>query len=420
MFAPTKSRSIQKLFAGFHQPAGISKAQSKKLLNGLKSSFRQHLDREHGNTTIGDSQTPGPTSAATSAKPLKTEPADTSSPTGRHLASILDNPLFKLSKTVSHSAQAPAAHSIAAVNAAKLEEDPMDFFDRAVERGMMNLKAASGCLFAKQKQLRILHPDKTKRLPSQDVAARVVAWLRSTDMESSLRFMRGHVFCRALVPFLVEEGMEQAIWGWLNRAMQRVSAGDADEYMRSDASYWLTALVRTKRQPPHGDLDAAIATLLQAEQLFSGHPHVYKLLVDPWRSVSWVSTVKSFNQAPASEVFFNAHLAAAKRLPRPLLVETAHLHLFHPTQPDFKPAFDIFSDQNRLRKIVHDAHTNPRTRSPIDFSDPVPWIAYLGYDTVTHLAKLGKTKEANGVTELLRHELSDLIQLPATEPLLAA
>jgi hypothetical protein len=204
--------------------------------------------------------------------------------------------------------------------------------------------------------------------------------------------------------------MEQVVWAWLNKAMHKVTAGEGDDKLISDASYFLTQMVRIKRRRPHGDLDTAIATLLQAEQLFAGFPHVYKLLVDPWRNVSWVSTVKSLNQAPASEVFYDAHLAAANRLPLTLLVERAHLHLFHPTHPDLEPAFEIFSNPEKLREIVDDVHSKPESRSPVGLYDKLPWIAHLGHDTINHLAKTGMTEEANGVTELLRHEMSHIFK----------
>lgn len=338
------------------------------------------------------------------------------SPTSRHLASILENPLFKAIKTAERSTDIPSVHSTAAANATKLDQDPMDVFDRAVEQGMMTIQAATGCLLAKRRQLQLLEADETKATSSSDVGARVVSWLRTTSEEESLNFLHHRSFCAALLPFIVEEGMEQAVWAWLSKAMHNVSAGEVHTKLISDASYLLTQLVLIKRRPPHGDLDKAIGILLQAEQLFAGFPHVYKLLIQPWRSISWVSTVKSYNQTPASEVFYNAHLATAKRLPRPLLVERAHLHLFHPRQPNHKPAFEIFSNQRRLREIVDEAHSSPTSRSPIEFSDAVPWIAYLGYDTVNHLAKTGMTKEAKGVTELLRHEMADLLKRPMNAP----
>ncbi|KOS16602.1 hypothetical protein ESCO_004688 [Escovopsis weberi] len=425
MFSTKSVHSLRKLFAGYHEPLTLSKQQSQKLLDGLKTSFRNQLDREYGRSS--GATDPGPDHAHPNSNSHSHSlthghghghghPRARRSAASVHLKSILSNPLFSYnnnsSSSINSNKSSPAA--AAALSSAMAlphrDRDPMDVFDHAVSRGMMTLDAAAGCLVAKHQ---LGHPP-------ADTALRVVRWLRSSREGKGLAFLDDQPFVRALAPFLVAENLDAVAWEWIVASMRDEAAigtvaGSASAAAEADprarrAAFLLAQLVRVKSQPRHGNLDAAIQAILRAEQLFPRHPLLPRLLTTSWRSVSWLSTVESYSRTAPSEALFDAHMAVAARLPRPFAVETAHLHLHHPTHPDHLPALRFFSDTDRLRRLAGPASADPEGADGAKARalGLVPWIAFLGQDTVNHLKQSGRNQEAQGVTDLLRSELSGI------------
>ncbi|RFU73883.1 hypothetical protein TARUN_8364 [Trichoderma arundinaceum] len=389
MFSTKSVQSLRKLFAGYHEPLPISKQQSQKLLDGLKASFRSQLDREYGHSSSDG--------AAAPVKPGDADPQARRSAATLHLKSILSNPLFSYNKE--KASPLPKGLWVS-------DRDPMDVFDHAVSRGMMTLKAATGCLVAKGQQLSTT-TDAGLPVASSDTALRVVRWLRSSGAEGSLLFLDNAAFVRALMPFLIAENMEGVVWEWIVRTMNE-SASISEEQRVARASSLLSQIVRIKSQSHYGNLDAAIQAILEAEQRFQHNPSLPKLLVQPWRSVSWLSTVEAYSRATPTEKLFEAHMATADRLPRAFPVETAHLHLYHPTHPDHVPALEFFNDKKRLRKLVQALGPEKLNLAKFTGMGTIPWIAFLGHDTVNHLKQSGRSEEARGITQVLRSELSDI------------
>lgn len=385
MFSTKATQSLKNLFASYHEPLPLSKQQSQKLLDGLKTSFRKQLDHEYGQA----SDTP-----TASSKSSDVNPPIRQSATNRHLKDILSNPLFSYNKDVNSTFPSTLAPP---------KRDPMEVFDHAVARGMMTPKAAIGCMVAKSKQLHALESSGSAFV-SSGTAARVVRWLRSSGSEQDLRFLDNQTFIRTLAPFLVAEGMEEIAWEWLVRTVN--GPGNlSNEKRLKRASNLLAEVVRTKCQPQYGNLDSGISTMLQAQELFRKSPLLSDLLVLSWRSVSWFSTVEAYSRAAPSEELFDAHMATADRLPQPFLMERAHLHLYHPTHPDHVPALQFFRDKEKLRHLVH--AIGPKKSKP-DKLSVVSWLAFLGHDTVNHLTQSGRTQEAQGVTDLLQAEVANL------------
>lgn len=387
MFSTKSAQSLRNLFAGFHQPAGLSTQQSQKLLDGLKTSFRQQLEREYGR---------GSQRVAALARVTDADHQIRHSAATQHLKSILTNPLFSCSKQIG-----PVPPSVLP----STKRDPMDVFDHAVAKGMMNLNAATGCMMAKRQMLS--RPDSPTDLASSQTALRVLRWLKSTGAETALKFLDNQAFIRALTPLLVAEGLEGAAWEWVSRTVTETNVSWDNDLRVRRAAFLLAQMVHTKSQPQHGNMDAAITTILDAEQLYRNHPLLPRLLVLPWRSVSWLSTVESYSRAAPSEKMFDVHMATARLLPGTVDVETAHLHLYHPTHPDHAPALRFFRDKDKLHRLVHRFGSNTLRLARASGMGILPWIAFLGHDTVTHLTQSGRKREADSVTELLlRAELA--------------
>lgn len=392
MFSTKSVNSLKNLFASYHEPLPLSKQQSQKLLDGLKVSFRKQLDREYGHSSD---------SPASTSKAAGTEQYMRHSAASRHLKDILNNPLFSYNKDISTTLPTTLPPTLSAQ-----KRDPMEVFDHAVARGMMTSKAAIGCMIAKRKQLEGFK--EADGMSTSRVASRVVQWLRSMGSEKDLSFLDNSSFVRALTPFLVAEGMEEVAWEWLTRVVNDPTGTLDHEKQLKRASHLLAELVRTKCQPQYGSLDSAISTMLQAQQMFQSSPLLSELLVSSWRSVSWFSTVEAYSRTAPSEELFEAHLATADRLPRPFLMERAHLHLHHPTHPDHLPALQFFKDKEMLRRLVQGFGTKKIKLNPKGKLSVIPWLAFLGHDTVNHLTQSGRTQEAQGVTEVLQAEVAGL------------
>ncbi|KAM3535557.1 hypothetical protein MY4038_001242 [Beauveria bassiana] len=398
MFSTKPVNSLRKLFAGYHEPPGLSAQQSQKLLDALKSSFRLQLEQEYGQTALTKHTNHKSKSLSNSSS--ASNGVVRHSAASRHLRSILANPLFSYNKnSVTAAATIPSPLSLP-------KRDPMDDFDHAVAKGLMTLNAAAGCIMTKQKQIDARELD-TGPASSSGTALRVVRWLRSTGAENDLAFLEHQAFVKALAPFLIAEKMEEIAWQWIQQTMQRSDSLDEDARLRR-ASFLLAQIVHVKSQPQHGNLDGAIATILRAEQLLAKNPLLSKLLVLPWRSVSWLTTVESYSRLAPSERLFDAHLDTASRLQQPLSVETAHLHLYHPTHPDPALAMQFFRDKKELRRLVHGITQEQFTQAKQKSLGAVPWVAYLGYDTVNHLTLSGLGEEAQTLTQILQEELAGL------------
>lgn len=405
MFSTKPSLSLRNLFARYHEPAGLTAQQTQKLLDGLKSSFRLRLDQEYGPTAVTKHTKSRPRSKSVSSS-ANGHDVVRHSAASRHLRTILANPLFSYDTN-----RQPSASSTVLAPQALPTRDPMDDFDHAVAKGLMTINAATGCMMTKQRQIDSREIE-TGPASKSATALRVVRWLRSTGAENDMVFLEHQPFIKALAPFLVAENMEEIAWQWISRTMQQQPASNeafSDTMRLRRASFLLAQLVHIKSQPQHGDLDGAITTILRAEQVLARDPLLAKLLVLPWRSVSWLSTVESYSHLAPSAPLFDAHLdTAERRLQRRLPVETAHLHLYHPTHPDPAPALRFFHDKKQLRALVRGLTREKLGQYKEKSLSVVPWVAYLGYDTVNHLTTSGLGHEAQSLTQILQEELTVL------------
>ncbi|RDA96028.1 hypothetical protein CP533_5787 [Ophiocordyceps camponoti-saundersi (nom. inval.)] len=375
MFSTKVARSVRNIFANYIEPPSLSRKQSEKLLNGLKTSFRSQLDREYGNA-----------SSNTASRDAETRPSAAS----QHLKSILSDPLF-CAKSPPAQGNASPSHT--------LKRDPMDVFDQAVSKGMMTFEAATGCLLTKKLILDRAEVDSA----SSDTVSRVMRWLRLSGHEEDLCFLhvyRKFHFVRSLMPFLIYERQESVVWNWIARLINGDGMKLHTASRRSCATRLLTELVTAKIQSCHGGLDAAISTMLEAEQRFQNSPSLQRLLTASWRCISWSSTVNIKMTNPPSEKLFEAHLLTARHHLQPLPIESAHLRLHHPTRPNLEPAVNLVRDKTQIKELVS-AHKPDMFL----FHSKLLWLAYLGRDTVTSLTRLGRDDEADQVTNLLRSEL---------------
>lgn len=402
MHSTKSAQALKRLFAGYHETS-LTAAQSTKLLNGLKTSFRKHLDNEH-DTSPGFTET-SPKSASNASKHRGPPPS-----TAQHLREILFNPVFHYGSDLTSSPMSPKL--------SKTQRDPMHDFDRAVAQGLMTARIATGCMEAKRK----LMIEASQDMANAGVAERVLRWAGSRPISkkgcaTTLPLM----FVHSLVPFLIAEGKEHVLWDWISQQTAR-TAGDVEpEPWRIDlAGRLLKTLVDAKTQPPYPNLNAAINTILEAESRFKTQSFLPLLLIHAWRSVTWLSTVETDFIPGPSEDLYDAHIAVAQAISPPsagggfpfedrprkrnhyweISVETAHLDLRHPTRPSADLALFVLQSKSRLRYLFGTFAHRPPSAAAV-------WVTALGRDTMDYLNKSGRAREASRLHGLLRSELPE-------------
>lgn len=390
MYQTKVTHSLKNLFARYHEPPALSETQSQKILNSLKTSFRDQLDLEYG-TSHAPNRPRSPSKSAPQGHQRQDEAPVRRPAAQRHLKTLLSNPLFSYQ-------QKPATYILPPTGAPR---DPLDVFDHAVSKGLMTLQAATGILIAKREQLQSNGAD-SSTLASARVSRRVIGWLRSSGSDSTLAFLENRAFVRELMPFLVNEGLEEVAWEWLARLLSPTHVTMSMETRRNHTSTLLTRLVRLKSQPQDKGLDSAMLALVHARDTFSSSPLLPDLLLAPWRALSWLTTVKSYTHSKPSLGAFDAHMETSERLDSPVEIEKAHLCLYHPTKSDPAPALQLLKDRQLLTRFASSTYGQSMTKA----SDELSWLVALGNDTVNYLARVGRKDEARELVGILqRHAI---------------
>ncbi|CAK7219845.1 hypothetical protein SBRCBS47491_003988 [Sporothrix bragantina] len=290
---PTKTySSLKGMLPKIHHPLPLNEKSTKKLLDTLTTSFRKHLDREHGwldeeaeaaktggdksataqstrQASLGASpvHTAATTSSSTPSKTQTTSPHtdhnhNHSRPTDRHLRAILSNPLFSYDQTVNKTARrnstgaiksaaaaavAAASSSISTPNAETTaptatlaaERDPLEIFDWAVARGLMTTKRAAGCLLAKRREaIQSSHVSAKSFMAASGAGFKVLQWLRAAGLEHDLSFLNDAQLTGVLVEFLAAEpALEAVVWQWI----ERLQRGEGPQQLASKTAPAITS-----------------------------------------------------------------------------------------------------------------------------------------------------------------------------------
>ncbi|KIH93657.1 hypothetical protein SPBR_04246 [Sporothrix brasiliensis 5110] len=455
--------SLKGMLPKIHHPLPLNEKSRKKLLDTLTTSFRKHLDREHGlgdehaessvaaaTKTVTQSSTKS-ADAATAATPIGTPSSSPRHrPTDRHLRAILSNPLFtydqlasrpNLRSSVTKAVPAAAANAPGILTAAPLssalahpstthaetaQRDPMDIFDWAVARGLMTTKRAAGCLLAKRREaVQSSHALAKTFMADTGAGLRVLQWLRASGLERDLSFVADTQFTSVLVQFLAAEpAMEAVVWQWIARLQQNqdgqdgpaqveVRARNAPAYRVGSAAFVLDALVKAKAGGAD-TLDDAYRTMSQAAadlpaDLPAATATVQNTIVWPWFELSWLSTLKAWNLADPSPALYDGFARIMDSDPRPsVLIERAHLDLRHPTKPSPAPAQALLDNDTLLTSVLrHRMPAEPPTgRRPAHAAR----IVSMGLDTVRHLAFVGQSDEAQRILHRLQRKFGENIE----------
>ena len=370
MYKTRTLSSIKSIFPPIHQPLPLSKPDSQKLLKAITSSFRAHLDKEHGPP------------AGLPPSPLSYLAETPSRPTDRHLGAVLNNPLFRDDRNAPES---PTGTGL----------EPEEVFERAVAKGLMTVPRAHGFL------LRVKHklaaPSVGEDMAKPGPGLMVVQWLRASGIERSYSFLENWRFTNILVKFMAAEGLDELAWSWLQTLLDTrpvpPGATTTASWLKMSKTL-LHSLVMAKTSAV--ELDGAYSAVVRGDALFQKHMPSSDLAWTAWMLVAhWTTNGSSLHTVPSVKLF-DSFLAVGEHLPSHEL-ESAHLDLYHPTNPSPTRAVNYILDEKHWGPKLPQNFDSPDSQKAREFTRFSSLLNDLGLDTALHLIKAGELELARTV-----------------------
>jgi hypothetical protein len=392
MFRPSRNLLFRPIPAlnklKIHQPLPLSPRESAQLLNILTTSFRQHLDAEHPKFFPGsENAAPRPFLQSFTTTRRQRSSLDPAHPADRHLHSLLTNPLFNLSP------RTKVATSVS---------NPMDIFNQAVAKGIMDLGYAHACL-SKVKRGIIESSVLNVRDGMKDSGAglKVLKWLISSGTTNDNQFLKYERFTGLLMEFMVAEGLQEVAWVWIKRGLEDspdlcLLYGEARKEARRDAVRPLMVLAKAEVTGSVG-LNAAYLCLSRAAGYLKGRS---ALRMKPYLGpLMWflVNETVFHNHQPSSESNFESFLGLIPGLSKNVDYLFAHLNVLHPTKPSAELALDF------LRKL--DMDSTPESIQKLKDLEKTGHCRYqikLILDTAKLLLETNRFADADWVMEFAR------------------
>jgi hypothetical protein len=304
-------------------------------------------------------------------------------PTDRHMLSILTNPLFNV---------VPEKKALGS------DRDPMDIFDQAVARGMMNLADAVMCLKAKKLQI-IQSPAWSVRQGMEESGAgrKVVKWLVSSGTSNGMEFLKDEPFMEILMEYMVAEGLQEVAWKWIKKSFDGYSNIDSlPKEERAEARRELIQpLMHLVKSEASGlvALDAAYLTLSRAAGYFEDR-NLTGWLNPPGRFLIYKTTMSKQERLPPSASAFESFLSLVPAMFKDYEYQLAHLYLLHPSKPSAELALSF------MEKMRRDERTGKPSTSVTTLRENR--IIQLGLDTAKFLLENDQYKDAEGLMEYLQ------------------
>ncbi len=401
--------SLKGIFPPINTPRPLSKRDSQRLLDTVKTSFRTQLDKEHGWTELDRSAILPATKSGFSSKPssstaFRVSPPPSAPrnhvastrPTDRHMSAILGNPLFSTSSLpkITKASETPLeAHSA--------------IFEKAASRGLMTIPRAQGFLMLVKSEVK-----KSKyvwlmdALKSTGAGLLVLRWLRSSGQEARLTFLNHAPFRELLLQFIVAEGLDAVALSWFDRLMrEEISSGHTDKFT-SRAGTLLRDLVKAKSRG--SELEGAYAAMVNAHNNVLENRVNPAILYQAWTALAWETTLNSGNRTKPPVDLFDSFVAMGVSVQPPLL-DVAHINLHRPVDPSARLALHFLKGKDVFKQVPAHAAEESWSRVLIQPCSSVEryvhQLKFLGLDTIQHLQQTNKMEEASRLWRLLETKL---------------
>jgi hypothetical protein len=398
MFSTGALRSIKTVFQPFNHPLPLSKHEQQKLLKVLTTSFRKHLDREHG--------PPFETAAQAEEGGQRTRSAiqeqNDRSAVDRHLRAILSNPLFRYDPNLQARTGDTQPH------------DPRQTFDEGVHRGTMTIGGALAFLQSIEADIvRSPSLSRTEAMCKSHAGLQVLRWLRASGQERDLTFIANKRFSRLLLDFMIAEGLEPVAWTWLVRLARNEVVTSLDAKPAPLLTSIILSLLVEAKKDDQRTLDEAYSTVLRGDEILSKTRGGQDSVDYAWSKLSWTSTVDAWKRPAPSPNLYDSFVAIVEHLRKRHALDRAHLDVHHPTRPDPTLALAYLNSEECHRALDRRLNsTDPSLRTaPAGPSQYYYWSVRtksLALDTVGFLVEKGSTAELQYALDVIRTRLDSL------------
>ena len=366
------AHTLKSLTSTLHGPLPLTPRGSQQLLSQLNASFKERFDRQH----------------------LATSPS-TEDHANLHLKSILKNPLFN-AKPRTRETSTSKTQSIG-----QFLEQPQDHTTQALDafrerasQGTADLKMAKLCLSIEYKACQTSCAATSRQaMRASGAGSTILEWLWSSGIEDTGMFLDDPTFVAVLVTFLVAEGQQSRVAGWLQRCRYSgerpflsISPLDTRRLARQLFSVLIYQEIRIG-----GGLESAIDLFLRTVADLRGVGFEEVLMVLISRHATWElirSIVRLPNSSEPQPPIFHAFSKTVRSMtPGPIL--NTCLSVYVQEQPDPQPVLTWFQSPEMLQKETK--HANRR-----------PHVVLKGLRAAELFLKDGRQKEALWIMEFLQ------------------
>lgn len=300
--------------------------------------------------------------------------------------SMLTNPLFSLTTYGKEP---------------KEDRDPMEVFDLAVAKGMMNLRYARACLNAKKREIiQSSVPTIREGLKKSGAGLKVLKWLISSGTANNNNFLKDVPFAQVLMEYLVAESLQEVCWRWITRAFEAIpqyltiTDPILHKETRKDIVGPLYLLIRAEAS---GDvsLDSAYIAMSRAVGYMTRCPasRIRDLLSGPGWFLVHESVRLHSERPPPSPSSFDSFSSLIPVLSKSPAYQLAHLSLHHPSEPSANLAL-AFLKKGELDSSIPARHNLEKDK------------IIMGLDAAKFLLEHERYDDAEWVMDFLRERYS--------------
>jgi len=257
--------------------------------------------------------------------------------------SMLSNPLFNISP----------------LNGTAGLRSPMDIFEQAVAKGMMNIHYATTCLTAEKGRItESAVPNVRMGMKESGAGMRVLKWLVASGTSNNIRFLQDDAFTRVLMEFMVAEGLQEYSWSWIKKSFEAIPGlsllpNSEKKAASQNISRPLAYLISAEALNTNS-LDDALLCMSRATGYLKGFPakEMRMILGPPGRFLIGKMNDSMSQRLLVSESSFESFLGLLPVISKFTDFYLAQLSLLHPTRPSADSALAYIRGDGPLKHIM--------------------------------------------------------------------
>lgn len=384
---------MSRFWPKIHQPLPRTSRESTKLLNALTSSFRRQLDHEHPTVTSDrDGNDPPADNRNSSAQA-----------TDKHLQTILDNPLFRVSPSRDPSDRVRLDQN-------RLQADPMAYFDELAASGLVTTHSIVECLkqqlfLAGKSNAGTIH----ESMRASKAGSRVVSWWWSADARARKHILLSPALTLSLTKFMVVEGLQDRIMQWLRMLLEHDLGGRdgqvSERYVPHAFHRLLVGFMAAEKLYGRGLASAmeGYAQVCKMHSAMNHRSHIKPMLRVMFgagsRLCRWVMDNEQNGAKDIPLPIYEEYMAMMLFIHPNGLVTSSAL-LYHPTKPNPQPFLEFVKGIRSGERQISGGDTNREL------------FIRAGVEAIRILTEQGATRDVSDLAGYLRQFLPKMESSP--------